>query len=200
MKKLNTLLFNQGGKCFYCNAALEINEASIDHVIPRSKGGTDDIDNLVVCCKYANRAFADYSPKHKMAVIQQLCAFPSACKKIFPREEEIIKPNAIPPPKKLENKTQSTNAKPATKETKADISLAYQLLCQAIKSLEGEGGEANNGSVKKKMLALNPSFKESDYGFRQFKKFLLHAQQDKIVTLQAHKTAGHYIISCAKSQ
>jgi hypothetical protein len=118
MKKLSALLFNQGGKCFYCDAFLDINEASIDHVIPQSKGGSNDIDNLVVCCKYANQAFADYSPKHKMAVIKQLCCFPSPCKKIFPREEEITEANGIQneplieaQPVKPKKKTPSTNVK-----------------------------------------------------------------------------------------
>ncbi|MEN8216418.1 MAG: HNH endonuclease [Pseudomonadota bacterium] len=224
MKKINPLLFNQGNKCFYCNAVLDINEATIDHVIPRAKGGTDDIDNLVVCCKYANQAFADCSPKYKMAVIKQLCGFPSACKKIFPREEET--------PEKMEDKTQnaqlekkiesistqaaqiekklqstndqvaqieqSTKAKPAKEETKPDISLAYQLLCQAIKSLEGDGKEVNNSYLKTKMLTLNSSFNQSNYGFTQFNKFLLQAQEDKIVTLKATQRKGNYIVSCAK--
>ncbi|MEN8216419.1 MAG: HNH endonuclease [Pseudomonadota bacterium] len=220
MKKINTLLFNQGGKCFYCNGVLDINEATIDHVIPRAKGGTDDINNLVACCKYANQAFADCSPKHKMVVIKELWGFPSACQKIFPREEEKMedKTQNAQLEKKIESIStqvaqidkmlQSTNdkvaqidknmAKPAKEETKPDISLAYRLLCQAIKSLEDNGEEATNSSVKKKMLALNPSFKESDYGFKQFNKFLLQALQEKIVTIKTTPKKGNYIVSCAK--
>jgi septal ring factor EnvC (AmiA/AmiB activator) len=244
MKKINTLLFNQGGKCFYCNAILDIKEASIDHVIPRAKGGTDNTDNLVVCCKYANHAFADCSPKHKMAVIKQLCCFPSACQKIFPREEETIKPNENSPEKldkniqstnaqvaklkknveslnaqvtKLEKQKQSSNAQVAQfeknmlstkkpklaindKNAQPDISFAYQLLCQAIKSLESNGGVANNSSLKSKMLALNSSFNESDYGFKQFNQFLLQAEDDQIVTLKTGQKKGNYIVSCAKQE
>jgi uncharacterized coiled-coil protein SlyX len=223
MKKINPLLFNQGNKCFYCNGILDINEATIDHVIPRAKGGTDDIDNLVVCCKYANQAFADCSPKYKMAVIKQLCGFPSACKKIFPREEEMedktqnaqlekkiesISTQVAQNDKKLqsineqvakiEKHKQSTKAKPAKKETKPDISLAYRLLCQAIKSLEDDGKEVNNSYLKSKMLALNSSFNESNYGFKQFNKFLLQAQKDKIITLKTTQKKGNYIVSCVK--
>jgi len=209
MKKLNALLFNQGGKCFYCNAVLDINEATIDHVIPRAKGGTDDMYNLVVCCKYANHAFADYSPKHKMAVIKQLCCFPSACKKIFPREETIKPPENTENAQvaELEKQIQSTNTQvteldkkmqSSNTKTQPDISVAYRLLCQAIKSLEDNGEEATNSTVKKKMLVLNPSFSESDYGFKQFNKFLLHALQEDIVTLQHHKSNGNYIVSCVK--
>ncbi len=180
MKKLNTLLFNQGGKCFYCNAVLNIEEASIDHVIPQSKGGTDNVDNLIVCCKYANQAFKDYSPKHKMAVIKQICSSPFFCQKVFPRE------------KKAEQVPLSQ-----TKEKNPKISVAYKLLSQVIKSIESEGKEVIISQLKTKMLKVMPSFKESDYGFNQFKKFLLQAQQDEIIALK--KTSGNnYIIKQPK--
>jgi 5-methylcytosine-specific restriction endonuclease McrA len=107
MKKLNDLLFNQGGKCFYCDAVLDINEATLDHVVPQSKGGTGDLDNLVVCCKYANHAFKDYPPKHKMSVIKHLCCSVSACKKIFPREEPITEPNGAQNVQLIENQLNS---------------------------------------------------------------------------------------------
>ncbi len=215
MKKLNELLFNQGGKCFYCDAVLDINEATLDHVVPQSKGGTGDLDNLVVCCRYANHAFKDYPPKHKMGVIKHLCCSVSTCKKIFPREEAITEPNGAknvrlienqleqkPEPKKPEPKkseqpkeqTQSTHTKAAKKKSQPDISTAYQLLCQAVELQEHNDGKATNSNVKSKMLALNPSFKETDFGFTQFNKFLLHAQEDKIVTLKAQEKAGNYII------
>lgn len=37
-------------KCQYCNAAAE----SIDHVVPRSRGGTHTWDNVVAACKSCN--------------------------------------------------------------------------------------------------------------------------------------------------
>jgi hypothetical protein len=188
MKKRNALLFNQGGKCFYCEANLELHEATIDHVIPQSKGGTNDLDNLVVCCQYANQAFRDYSPKQKMAVIKQLD--PSSCQKIFPRDE----------PTEVENVSQigetTEKKKPAKnpKKTSPDISMAYKLLLQAVDLFEKEGREVVSSQVKKKMLELNPSFKESDYGFNQFNQFLLHAKEEKIITLNKYKTTNNYII------
>ena len=36
-------------KCQYCGATRSL---TIDHVIPRSKGGEDAWDNLVVACAY----------------------------------------------------------------------------------------------------------------------------------------------------
>ena len=205
MKKLNALLFNQGGKCFYCDAILDINEATIEHVIPQSKGGTSNLDNLVICCKYANHAFRDYSPKQKMAVIKQLCCSPLICKKIFPRKEEFIEQNDIQDVPLIENNpetvekqlpiiSEANKTKASIKKSQPELKMAYQLLRQAIESLEHNGREATNSIVKNQMLVLNPLFKESDYGFAKFNKFLLSAQENKVVTLKTHNKAGTYII------
>jgi hypothetical protein len=44
-----------GGKCWYCQEILKPWQSfSIDHVIPRSKGGTDELCNLVPCCRHCN--------------------------------------------------------------------------------------------------------------------------------------------------
>jgi len=279
MKKLNTLLFLQGGRCFYCDARLDLEEATIDHVIPQSKGGSNNIDNLVVCCKYANHAFADYSPKHKMAVIKQFGCFPSLCQQIFPREKDektqlegiqtrnqsvsldsnapaiktaeaavqnsasttkkapaasvennasttkkapaapaqnnastTKKAPAAPaqnnasttkkaPAAPAQNNASTTKKAPAAKVTKnttntaePDISTAYQILLQAIDFFEESGKEAISSQIKSQMLKFMPSFKQSDYGLAQFNKFLLRAQEDKIVTLKNHQRSGNYII------
>ncbi len=190
MKKLSSLLFNQGGKCFYCDAVLDIEEATIDHVIPKSKGGSDDLGNLVVCCKYANQAFRDYLPKHKMTVIRQLCCLNSICTKIFPRIEPILE--------KAENVVLDEprkNPPIKARKIKLDVSIAYSLLQQAMEFFESEGKEIISSQLKKRMLELEPSFKESDYGFSKFKDFLLHAQEEKVVILKQHKTAKNYIVS-----
>ena len=42
------------GKCYYCAIALDIKSATMDHVIPISKGGGSTKGNLVVCCKKCN--------------------------------------------------------------------------------------------------------------------------------------------------
>lgn len=35
----------------------------VDHVIPRSKGGTDDLSNLVLCCQTCNSTKRDRTPE-----------------------------------------------------------------------------------------------------------------------------------------
>ena len=44
-----------GGRCVYCAAPA----TSLDHVIPRSRGGEHAWDNVVSCCRRCNHAKAD---------------------------------------------------------------------------------------------------------------------------------------------
>jgi len=50
------------GKCIHCNTKLVVSddgrrlgEATLEHVIPEAKGGTNDIVNLAVACARCNR-------------------------------------------------------------------------------------------------------------------------------------------------
>jgi len=50
---------NSGHCCWYCGKKMNFElvgkrEASIDHVLPVAKGGTDDIENLVLACPPCN--------------------------------------------------------------------------------------------------------------------------------------------------
>lgn len=40
--------------CRFCGRALKFGKKSIDHYLPRSHGGTDDVFNLVISCKSCN--------------------------------------------------------------------------------------------------------------------------------------------------
>lgn len=42
------------GKCYYCNRKLSNKNATIDHIIPQSKKGTDQRKNLVASCLKCN--------------------------------------------------------------------------------------------------------------------------------------------------
>ena len=62
-KKRRLLVLQRDGyTCYYCNQ--EAN--SVDHVIPRAVGGTDDFDNLVACCSKCNSSKGDrfFSSRH----------------------------------------------------------------------------------------------------------------------------------------
>ncbi|MEO9485002.1 MAG: HNH endonuclease [Ekhidna sp.] len=47
-----------GGKCQYCGTSKEL---TIDHIIPRSKGGKSTWTNLVTACQRCNSRKSDYS-------------------------------------------------------------------------------------------------------------------------------------------
>lgn len=41
-------------KCFYCDEKLTKEQRTIDHIVPKIKGGTNDLHNLVPCCRKCN--------------------------------------------------------------------------------------------------------------------------------------------------
>jgi len=50
----------QNHRCCYCGEHFtHYNPATIEHVIPKARGGTDDYDNLVVACEPCNRQRGD---------------------------------------------------------------------------------------------------------------------------------------------
>ena len=46
-------------RCAYCGAAA----STIDHVLPRSRGGMDSWENLVACCLRCNNVKGDRTPQ-----------------------------------------------------------------------------------------------------------------------------------------
>lgn len=46
-------------KCVYCKKDGKSNNLTLDHVVPRSKGGKDTWENLVTCCTNCNSEKAD---------------------------------------------------------------------------------------------------------------------------------------------
>lgn len=54
-EELRQLMYdNYGTSCKYCGRILDINNLVIDHIIPLSKGGSSNIENLQVICKTSN--------------------------------------------------------------------------------------------------------------------------------------------------
>lgn len=72
-----------GRKCVYCDD--EPDEIEIDHVIPRSKGGSDRISNLVPSCHKCNQAKSDVS------IEEFLKDDPERLEKILSRLQESLK-------------------------------------------------------------------------------------------------------------
>ncbi len=52
-------------QCQYCFRKFSLKDLTIDHVIPKSKGGTDDHTNRVLCCFQCNQEKRDLYPWFK---------------------------------------------------------------------------------------------------------------------------------------
>jgi len=52
------VLRRDGQSCAYCSGSA----TTIDHVVPRSRGGADSWENLVACCLKCNNAKSDRTP------------------------------------------------------------------------------------------------------------------------------------------
>ncbi|MCY4171753.1 MAG: DNA methyltransferase [Bacteroidetes bacterium] len=53
------LFGDQEGKCNWCKIAFAIQNLDVDHIVAKSKGGTDHIDNLQLLCSHCNRVKGD---------------------------------------------------------------------------------------------------------------------------------------------
>ncbi len=53
------VLRRDGHRCGYCGKAA----TTIDHVLPRSRGGADSWENLVACCLRCNNVKGDRTPQ-----------------------------------------------------------------------------------------------------------------------------------------
>ncbi len=49
----------QNGRCHYCRDEMILKQSTLDHVIPRSQGGEDNIGNLVLACYGCNQKKRD---------------------------------------------------------------------------------------------------------------------------------------------
>lgn len=49
------ILLRDRNACQYCGEVLPSSELTLDHVVPRSRGGLSTWENLVACCHHCNR-------------------------------------------------------------------------------------------------------------------------------------------------
>lgn len=59
LKRILSVKF--GWICWYCGLDLKYRERHLDHIVPKSKGGSYDLDNLALTCGHCNRAKLDHT-------------------------------------------------------------------------------------------------------------------------------------------
>jgi hypothetical protein len=75
-KLIETLIAEEGAQCRYCRVKVRTNlmererhdnDATVDHIIPKARGGTNSPNNLALCCRRCNHAKADRSVEEFLA-------------------------------------------------------------------------------------------------------------------------------------
>ncbi len=70
------ILLRDRNSCQYCGAVLASSELTLDHVVPRSRGGLSTWENLVACCHPCNRRKGNQLPMEaNMKLIREPRAF-----------------------------------------------------------------------------------------------------------------------------
>jgi len=59
-------------KCCFCGKNLEIRQMTIEHLIPTSKGGSNDIDNLYLAHKHCNNRQGNKDSFVKMKLVNKV--------------------------------------------------------------------------------------------------------------------------------
>ena len=52
--EFNVAKIKENNYCWYCGKEMEPSKLTKDHVFPRSKGGANDMDNIIMVCKTCN--------------------------------------------------------------------------------------------------------------------------------------------------
>jgi 5-methylcytosine-specific restriction endonuclease McrA len=70
--------FGENTICYLTGDQIDINKPrtyAFDHVIPRSRGGNNDLDNLGICTKAVNQAKSDMTPDEFMNLCKKVLEY-----------------------------------------------------------------------------------------------------------------------------
>jgi len=59
----SNIIWRDHNKCQYCANDFAAGELTLDHIVPRSRGGKNTWTNLVACCKKCNQTKRDRTPE-----------------------------------------------------------------------------------------------------------------------------------------
>lgn len=66
-RTIKARLLSQDPRCWVCGCALSMESATIDHVVPRSRGGLDNANNLRLACEPCNQKRGNHMPELRKA-------------------------------------------------------------------------------------------------------------------------------------
>lgn len=67
----HNLFIRDKGKCQYCNKCLRMAEATLDHVLPKSRRGPKSWNNIVISCRPCNNKKRDRTPEEANMALRQ---------------------------------------------------------------------------------------------------------------------------------
>lgn len=72
-REKKVILTKSDGKCCHCGKELKIKDTTVEHVIPLSKGGSNNITNLIALCEECNKEKSNkiVSPKYKYKYLKK---------------------------------------------------------------------------------------------------------------------------------
>ncbi|MCY3959311.1 MAG: HNH endonuclease signature motif containing protein [Chloroflexi bacterium] len=68
----HTLFGQQEGRCGGCRMDFPFKLYEVDHIVPKSKGGTDSLDNLQLLCGHCNKVKGNRSQAHLASQLSKL--------------------------------------------------------------------------------------------------------------------------------
>jgi len=71
------IYLRDGGKCQYCQTSVPLEDATFDHVVPRSRGGKTNWTNIVIACMQCNLRKGAKSPALAGMVLRKQPYMPS---------------------------------------------------------------------------------------------------------------------------
>ena len=72
-----TVFYRDSYECQYCGNNFLKNQLTLDHVVPKSRGGDNTWDNLVTCCVECNQKKANRTPNEAFMKLSRLPKEPS---------------------------------------------------------------------------------------------------------------------------
>ena len=100
----------------------------------------------------------------------------------------------------------TTSKKPApkfsesTQVERSSLETGYALMVECLKDQSSKGQESLiDSDVKRKMLQMDRTFDEAEFGFKKFSKFLLQAEQDGVIETEVAETGGYKVFTAGQS-